>query len=156
MSITEKEVVTFKEILAIIPEIRKQFGVIRNPDVKEALLYCGVADSNILPTLTPVVEKYFGTAYKPAGSWAFFKNWFDPFVKAIGGIRTDQTLFKKDIRENLWIYCAFWPWGSNPVKTSIRIGIICETDEEEDYLDKQLKTSFGGAAPAQPDAEKKA
>jgi len=155
VSITEKEVVTIKELLTVIPEIRQQFGVSRNPDVKEALLYCGVAESNIIPALTPLIEKYFGKAYKPAGSWAFFKNWFDPFVKAIGGIRTDQTLFKKDIRENLWVYCAFWPWGSNPVKTSIRIGIICETDEEEDYLDKQLKSSFSGAAPAQATTEAK-
>ncbi len=138
----EKEIETIKETLKLIGELKTQFGIKRNADCDDPLMYAGVANSDVIANITPLVEKYFGKAYKPAGETAYLKNFFDGFVKNVGGARSDQTLFRKDISPVLTMYCAFWPWGSNPVNTSIRIGLLCETEEQEDEVVKLLKGCF--------------
>lgn len=131
-----------RESLKIIDLIEKKFKIKANNDIDDPLLYCGVADSNIMLPLTEEVEKVYGKAYKPAGEGAFLKNFFDKFVKEVGGARKEQTLYRKEISEQIFLYCAFWPWGSNPVKTSIRIGLVCYGADERDALTKELKGDF--------------
>ncbi|MFZ2959574.1 MAG: hypothetical protein WA705_22035 [Candidatus Ozemobacteraceae bacterium] len=137
-----KAVETIKETLKLIPLLKTQFSVKRNSDEDDPTLFVGVAESNLIDALRPVVEAHFGPAYKPAGESAFWKNLFDSFVKSVGGVRTEQTLFKKEISPSVFLFCAFWPWGSNPVKTSIRIGLLCDVEEEEHALTKDVKAFF--------------
>ena len=141
MEITE-QVKTIKKNLKLIGKLEKEFGLKPNTDIDDPMLYCGVAQSNLIEQLTPLVEEYFGSAYKPAGETAFFKNLFDKFIKAVGGGRKEQTLFKKDIDEGVVLYCAFWPWGTQPVKTSVRIGLVCYSEEVEAEYTKYLKGYF--------------
>ena len=137
----EQEIQAMKETLQLIPDLKSQFQIQRNPDGCGPLIYTGVAESNLIPKLSPLVEKYFGKAYKAAGAGAFFMNWFDSFVRNVGGVRKDQTLFRKAIADDIDLFCAFWPWGTNPIKTSIRVGIICP-EEREPELEKALKGLF--------------
>ncbi len=141
MEITE-QVKTIKKNLKLIGKLEKEFGLKPNTDIDDPMLYCGVAQSNLIEQLTPLVEEYFGSAYKPAGETAFLKNLFDKFIKAVGGARKEQTLFKKDIDEGVVLYCAFWPWGTQPVKTSVRIGLVCYSEEVEAEYTKYLKGYF--------------
>lgn len=141
MEITEK-VNEIKKNLKILSKLEKEFAVKPNNDNDNPLLYCGVAKSNIISSLTPLVEEYFGKPYKPAGESAFLKNIFDSFIRAVGGIHKDQTLFKKDIDNGVILYCAFWPWGSEPVKTSVRIGLVCYDSNVEEEYKKSLKGYF--------------
>lgn len=131
-----------REALKIIDLIEAKFKIKPNHDIDDPLLYCGVADSNIMKQLTEEVEKIFSKAYKPAGEGAFLKNFFDKFVREVGGARKEQTLFRKEISEQVFLYCAFWPWGSNPVKTSIRIGLVCYGADERDFFTRELKGDF--------------
>ncbi|HOT26930.1 MAG TPA: hypothetical protein PLU72_02000 [Candidatus Ozemobacteraceae bacterium] len=131
-----------KDALQLIDELKRQFAVRRHPDGCGSLLYTGVAESNVIEKLQPVVEKRFGPAYKPAGQSALLKNWFDGFVKGVGGIRRDQTLFRLDITPELIMFCAFWPWGSEPVKTSIRIGLMCSDEDLEKKMETMLQGCF--------------
>ena len=105
-------------------------------------MYCGVAKSNLISEITPIVEEYFGKPYKTAGNSAFFMNMFDKFIKKVGGIRSEQTLYRKDITDKVILYCAFWPWGTEPIKTSVRIGLICYDKKEEEELTGYLKSYF--------------
>lgn len=138
----QNQVKKIREALKIIDLIEAKFKIKPNHDIDDPLLYCGVADSNIMTQLTEEVEKIFGKAYKPAGEGAFLKNFFDKFVREVGGARKEQTLFRKEISEQVFLYCAFWPWGSNPVKTSIRIGLVCYGADERDFFTKELKGDF--------------
>jgi hypothetical protein len=135
-------VAKIKEILKVIDIIEDKFNIKPNYDIDDPLLYCGVADSDILEKLAEEVEKYFGKAYKPAGEGAFFKNFFDKFVREVGGTRKDQTLYRIDIDSMTCMYCAFWPWGTNPVKTSVRIGVVCFGADERDFYSRELKGEF--------------
>lgn len=137
----EETINQIKKSLKIINDLTAKFGLVPNPDGCDTLLYTGVAESDILPGLTPVVETYFGLPYKPAGESAFLKNWFDSFVESVGGIRTEQTLYRREISADIALYCAFWPWSSNPIKTSVRIGLICPPDQE-DVLGRALEGYF--------------
>lgn len=141
MEITE-QVKEIKKNLKLISLLEKQFGIRPNSDVDDPLLYCGVAQSDLISQLSPEVEKFFGKAYKPAGEGAFFKNLFDKFIKSVGGVRKDQTLYKKDIEKGVVLYCAFWPWGTQPVKTSVRIGLLCYDPACETEYTKHLKGYF--------------
>ena len=130
-----------KKNLKLIGLLEKQFDMRPNPDVDEPLVYCGVAKTNLISEITPIVEEQFGKPYKTAGDSAFFMNLFDKFIRKVGGIRTEQTLYRKDITDKVILYCAFWPWGSEPVKTSIRIGLVCYDSKEEEFV-KYLKSFF--------------
>lgn len=131
-----------RETLKVIEVLEKKFNLKPNNDVDEPLLYCGVAKTDIVKEIEKEVSKYFGEPYKPAGESAFFKNFFDRFIKHVGGARKDQTLFRKDIDEHACMYCAFWPWGTKPVKTSVRIGLVCYGADERDIYQKELKGDF--------------
>lgn len=138
----KKNLEEIRKHLKIIDLIEDKFKIKANNDVDDPLLYCGVADSNIMSELAVEVEKVFGPAYKPAGEGAFFKNFFDKFVREVGGARKEQTLYRIAIDEMTCLYCAFWPWGSNPVKTSVRIGLVCYGADERDNYARELKGDF--------------
>jgi hypothetical protein len=131
-----------RENLKLIDVLEKKHKISANSDNDDPLLYCGVVESNIIKALTPDVEKFFGKPYKAAGEGAFFKNFFDKFIREVGGARKEQTLYKTDIDDQTCLYCAFWPWGSNPVNTSIRIGLVCYGADERDQYTKELKGEF--------------
>lgn len=138
----KKNLEQIRETLKVIDLIEEKFKIKPNNDVDDPLLYCGVANSNIMEELTVEIEKYFEKPYKPAGEGAFFKNFFDKFVREVGGTRKDQTLYKKDIDEKCCMYCAFWPWGTNPIKTSVRIGLVCYGADEREVYSRELKGDF--------------
>jgi hypothetical protein len=131
-----------RDTLKVIKIIEKKYKIKPNNDVDEPLLYCGVADSDILAQLAAEVEKYFDKPYKPAGQGAFFKNFFDSFIKEVGGVRKEQTLYRLAIDEGVFMYCAFWPWGSDPVKTSVRIGLVCYGADERSGYSRLLAGDF--------------
>lgn len=139
----EEQVTKIKNALKIIKEIEEKYQIKKNLDVVECLMYCGVAHSNIIETLSVDVQEYFSTPYKSAGKGCFFANYFDKFLRAVGGIRKEQTLYRLPVSETTFLYCAFWPWGSNPTKTSIRIGLICYNKSDYKTFAKSLKKSFG-------------
>lgn len=141
MEITEN-VKIIKKHLKLISLLEKEFEMKPNYDSNDPLLYCGIVKSDLISKLESHVEEYFGKPYKPAGQSAFFKSMFDPFVKDIGGIRFEQTLYKKDITPGVVLYCAFWPWATDPQKTSIRIGLLCLFKDMEEEYTKHLKGYF--------------
>ncbi len=135
-----------RDALALVPALREKHRLKPNRDVRQPLLYAAVVESDIVEALAADVEGTFGAPYKARGAGCFWKNLFDPFVKAIGGIRRDQTLYRRDVAPGLSIYCAFWPWGSNPVKTSVRFGVLCPAADEKP-LEEGLADLLG-VAPA--------
>ena len=129
---------TIKETLSVIRELKSGFDL-EPSDSRDPLVFAGVVDSDIIEEITPLVEKYFGRAYKPAGKSAFLINMTDRFAKAIGGIRKEQTVFRKNVTPTLDLYCAFWPWGSNPVRTTVRIGVLGDTQGMENEIGSLMK-----------------
>jgi len=119
---------TVDSTLSVISELMSGFDI-KPSDSRDPLVFAGVVQSDMLDEITTVVESYFGKAYKPAGKSAFFRNYTDQFVRDIGGIRKEQTVFRKAITDTLDCYCAFWPWGSDPVNTTVRIGVLCDCGE---------------------------
>ena len=112
-----------EDTMALIGELKAAYEV-KPSDSGDPLLYTGVVGTDVIEQITPTVEKYFGRPFKPAGQSALLKNLLDGFSKAIGGMRKEQTVFRKNVSKSLDLYCAFWPWGSNPVKTTVRIGVL--------------------------------
>lgn len=131
-----------EKILGLIEIAEKKFNVRSSTDHNEPLLYCGVINSKHLEKFEAEVEQHFGKPYKPTGKYAFFKNYFDNFVKEAGGIRKSQTLYRKDINEVTSMFCAFWPWKIDNQKTTIRLGLICFGADERAYYLRIFENSF--------------
>ena len=129
---------TIKETLSVIKELKSGFDL-EPSDSCNPLVFAGVVDSDIIQDITHLVEKYFGKAYKPAGKSAYIINLTDRFAKAIGGIRKEQTVYRKNVAPTLDLYCAFWPWGSNSVRTTVRIGVLGDTQGMEDEIGSLMK-----------------
>lgn len=138
----EDKIKSIRDALKVIPELKTRFGVKRSSQDNEPLMFVGVTESSALKDIAPMVEGFFGKAYKPPGETAFLMNLFDHFVKEVGGVRREQTLFRKEIDRGLNLFCAFWPWASDPTKTSVRIGLLCAEEQDEKALAKALKDAF--------------
>ncbi len=131
-----------REYLVLIDDLKNHHGLEINKDSCGPLLFTAIASSDQIVSLSPLVEKYFGPPHKSAGQSAFFKNLFDSFALSIGGMKKDQTFFRKDISHDLILYCAFWPWGSNPNKTSVRIELLYNGKGTPEALENELAGSF--------------
>ena len=113
------------ELGKVVGELRERGPLDLRRDKRDPLLHTTVVGTPRVADLTAIVANVLGQPYKPAGKGAFFMSWFDPFVKAVGGVERQQTLFRRDLVPGLSLYCAFWPWASEPGRTSIRIGLAC-------------------------------
>lgn len=133
---------TLLELLRVVGELETLFGVQRNVAACNPLLFVGVTDAQTLERLHPVVEQHFGPPMKRAGGETFTDKPSEGFVRAIGGVRLDQTLFLSNVVEGHSVYCVFWPWGSNPLRVSIRVGVIAGDDGTAAALAEQLQPVF--------------
>ncbi len=113
-----------REALPLIQEMVNQFGVDENTKGGHTAMFVGVIGSEKIGDLLPEVARYLGPPYKAAGEGVFFKNLFDSFAKSFGGMRKEQIYFRKELAEGVVLFCAFWPWATNPPKTSIRVGFF--------------------------------
>jgi hypothetical protein len=95
------------------------------PDFKQPLLHVGVTLVRLAPDLLDHVQSLMGVPYKPAGTSAWWKNRLDPFVRSAGGIRRNQTLFRRDLEPGVALYCSFWPWDFEPERLTFRVGMFC-------------------------------
>ncbi|NLM16585.1 MAG: hypothetical protein GX221_02575 [Candidatus Riflebacteria bacterium] len=129
-------------VLKLKDIFREKFGMKKNPDSRDPLTYCGVTNSDIVAKIAVEVEKYFGEATKPAGQGCFFKNLFNPVYKQVGALKKDQTFYMIELEKDIYLYCAFWPWGSDPVKTSVRLGILSPDDKKSEALLKEYSGKF--------------
>lgn len=119
----------------LVTEIAKRGKLQMQADKRNALLRTTVIPSERVAQLLTDVTELMGPAVKPAGTTAMFKNWFDPFFKAVGGAEKQQSLFRRELTDRLSLYIAFWPWASDPARTSVRIGIACWDDTRRQALE---------------------
>jgi hypothetical protein len=140
----EKIVRKVKDISVLIDTLKQTHGVRKNNITDPSpLLFTGVIDSEKIGDITPVVKINFGEPFKAAGEKAFMKNLFNSFARSIGGMQVDQTVFRKEIGPGLTLFCSFWPWASNPDKTSVRLGLLCKNANQEIIMADQLSAYFG-------------
>jgi hypothetical protein len=121
-------------LTGIIGDLRDRAGLTLRPDSADPLLHTAVMNARDVATVGQVVQERMGPAYKPAGESAVWKNWFDGFVKAVGGVRSEQTLFRLDVDPEVSLYCAFWPWASDAQRVSIRLGVHARDPVVRDRL----------------------
>jgi hypothetical protein len=82
-----------------------------------------VASAESREAVDGVVQKSMSAPVKAAGSPMDPEFSADGLLDAMGGIRGDQTLYAKELGDNLLVYVAFWPWGSGKSFT-IKIGVF--------------------------------
>lgn len=138
----ERKLAVIRETLPLIAELKEQFAIETNSRNKDPLLYVGVVNSADIDAIAPQVRNYFGEPYKSAGQAAFLKNLFDSFARAMGGMAKEQTFFVKKVDIGMTMYCAFWPWGTDPSKTSVRIGLLCGVEREKPEMATALEGAF--------------
>jgi len=112
-------------LVGLSGELRDRTRLHLAKDTRDPLLFTGVTSKDSLEAVGRIVQARMGVPYKPAGQSALWKNWFDGFVKAVGGVHSDQTLYRLDLGPEVILYCAFWPWASDPRKVSVRLGVFC-------------------------------
>ena len=84
-----------------------------------------VAASSSKEQVVAIVEGLFGQPLKPAGENIPDNLSSSPLVRAMGGIRGDQTLYSHVISEHVTAYIAFWPWNGG-ARFSIKVGVYTQ------------------------------
>ncbi|MBI2895176.1 MAG: hypothetical protein HYY06_16600 [Deltaproteobacteria bacterium] len=103
------------ETLAALPDVQRQQSRFEG----ETTL---VAPGASRDAVSAVVEPLFGPPAKPADSAVPAELQGHPLLQAIGGIRTNQTLYLKQLGPGLSLYVAFWPWNGG-ARFTIKIGV---------------------------------
>ena len=134
---TESEVLG--QLSWLVNELAQRASVKLGLDQRSVLVRSTVVPSDRLATLIPIVTELMGPPVKPAGETARWKNWFDPFFKSVGGCEKQQSLWARPIEDRVTLYLAFWPWASEPTRTSVRAGIACWDEARRFKLEDFLK-----------------
>ena len=67
-----------------------------------------------------------------------------PVITQLGGLMAGQLLFTSDTEKDVFIFCAWWPWGDGET-ISVRIAPACcrkQSESEEGELIQQFKGWF--------------
>lgn len=123
----------------LVNDLRSRGPLDLRPDRRNPLVYTTVVGAARVEELGRLVAELLGPPFKPAGESARWKNWFDPFVKSVGGIETQQTLYRKDLEGPFALYGAFWPWASEPTRCSLRVGLSCLDKPRRVALEDRLR-----------------
>lgn len=113
------------QLSLLVTELARRGSLQMQADKRNALLRTTVVPSDRVPQLLATAAELMGPPVKPAGASSMWRNWFDPFFKAVGGAEKPQSLFRRELADQLALYVAFWPWASDPGRTSLRIGLAC-------------------------------
>lgn len=126
----------------VLDEIRRLIGEVRGTGIEFAyngeLLFLGVTSPTAIPGIEGILEGSLGRPYKVKGDRALWMNFFERFVRDVGGIRRNQTLYRRPMTERIILYAALWPWATRPDKVSIRIGIHCRATPVVQALNEAL------------------
>lgn len=135
---------SIKKELHIISDFKEKFEMTVNERSEngDPLLFIGVVKTDNLGDVIDAIEAKFGEPYKRGGDPAYYANLNDRFIKDIGGVRTDQILYCKEVFDATNLYCAVWPWTSKPEFTSVRFGLISYSTKVQEDLMKNLSEEF--------------
>lgn len=127
------------ELSRLVNDLRERGSMDLRPDRRSPLIYSTVIGTQRVDELQKLVFGLLGPPFKPAGESAWWKNWFDPFVKSVGGIERAQTLYRRDLEGPFALYVAFWPWASEPTRCSLRVGLTCLDVPRRAALEDRLR-----------------
>ena len=106
----------FKELKAKIPmELR--------PTSKGEEYIEAVIEKKNLEALTQVLVEHMGHPLKKPGKRVAFKGNVQKVVDSIGGIRDEQTFYYCEKDDGTY-YAAVWPWQSDPLRITLKAGVI--------------------------------
>ncbi len=99
-----------------------------------------VAPAAVTAEVDTVVQRYLGEPTKPAGKGLPLSLKFNSVIRALGGIRKEQTLYMVALDEVVTFYVAYWPWGGGE-RFTIKVGVHLgkgAADEDEAALSELL------------------
>ena len=76
-----------------------------------------------LPMCCELLVGVFGPPLKVFGEAAMLESSIESVVASVGGIRTEQCLFLQSIEGARAAYAALWPWASDPMRVTLKVGI---------------------------------
>lgn len=92
------------------------------PDAPEYLE--GVLARQHLKPCHELLVQHFGAAAKDFGKRAAFAGAAAKCVERVGGIQTNQCLFLSMRDGRSAVYAALWPWSSDPMRVTLKVGIV--------------------------------
>jgi len=110
-----------KSELAMIPQLLALPSVNKHDTRFEGEVAL-VAPREALEGVAAIVEEHLGEPAKAAGTSVPADLAGSAMVKAMGGLRGNQTLYAKAVGEELTVYVAFWPWGGG-ARITIKVGV---------------------------------
>ena len=84
----------------------------------------GVLSRQDLKACYELLVRHFGAAAKEFGKPAAFTGAAARGVERVGGIETNQCLFLSITDERSAVYAALWPWQSDPMRVTLKVGIV--------------------------------
>lgn len=135
----------------ILQEVERLLAEVRGTGVEFAyngeLTFLGVTSPSAVTGLEEILRRSFGAPYKEKGHRALWMNFFERFVRDVGGIRRNQTLYKRPMGGAVILYAALWPWATRPDRVSVRIGLHCRAPMVVSHLNEALMALEEGSRP---------
>ena len=83
----------------------------------------GVLAREELQRCCALLSERLAPPIKDFGKAAAFEPPVQKVVASLGGIRLEQCLFLKQGEEGHAVYAALWPWASDPLRITLKVGV---------------------------------
>lgn len=107
----------------MLKELRTKLELEIRPHSDENEYLEAVVQTKDLDALNEILTKHLGHPLKKAGKNVRFTGEVQKIVDSIGGLRAEQTFYYSD-KEEATYYAALWPWASDPLRITLKAGII--------------------------------
>jgi len=108
--------------MKMIEEIKETISMEIRRDWKGPEYLEPVIDKKDLGSLKSILKKELGRAVKEAGKEANLPMEIQKVADSLGGLRINQSFFYKK-EGNRVIFAVLWPWGSDPNKITLKVGV---------------------------------
>jgi len=111
-------------ILDIITSIRSSFKLEERPSPEPEKYFEAVIQRTELKRCVDLLETNLGSPVKPFDQDLKLDKGIQKIADDLGGIWKDQCLFLKQNESQEFIFAAFWPWGSDPERITLKLGLV--------------------------------
>lgn len=129
-----------KGFLNLVKKIESLPNMEKTPYAGTRSFYQAVSKDRDLNSLENQLEDFFGPPIKPAGQTAPIMLRNNPSVKYLNGIREEQTLFIRKVKQGVY-YGALLPWQKKVGNITVHLGFCSHKMSKQEYsrIEKLVK-----------------
>ncbi len=115
-------------VTPLIETLKRQAQFVETrPSTSPEDYFEGVLARDTVPGCEALLTSALGAPVKPFGQAPALDRAIKKIVERLGGVRPEQCLFLSQRPDGVVAYAMLWPWASNPLRVTLKVGVSRST-----------------------------